>query len=495
MVGRIFLFVLLPLFSFADLSTLEDASGKFEVFCRGMKRPVQAGQVTRWETLGSRWVVGYVDEKPEGLFDLSYPYLTQRVSLGITGQGTSISEIKKVLMESVPEEELNGALENFKDDDLKLSPTWWKELPWKKTLKSEPNSFRLSDLKLSWKQDAQFKGLRDFLPGRFGLQSISAKEILQSFEFVKKDSGVLEMYWSPQGVFDSLYLNPIKVVDFNCKYYGLYEGLLQTAGNELLSFAADQIPVPVVHALVSAAINRFYRYLDLAEKGRDDMIMEHLEMVNEGHGPFQVFSNEQRDYIVEYILMAQTQGADILKWLIKKPLEVYQKDRAIDSWRIGNSQQWLSKKGLGSRLINPRFTVASDPRTSEKTLFLLAPDSILNHDTATVSIPFANPKSEYNLRIVREVYSALFIFGSYNIPMVGGIVRSAYGKAIEKPFNSVLRWESRLSAELENRNLANGEDWDSVLNQLNKQNMNPLELDREKLSSLMRKRKDHLRLP
>ncbi len=487
---------------------------------------VQWEEIRGWRNLGPRWAGG-LDQSGRliALYDLSYPTIQDRIPLGALdfvlanydtvlgllrqarGQMVSISGDNEKTEEYKKATEAIQAMEEIKKDSEKnklmqagsiLPANWWKEIPWKQSLKirsdaAAPTHFFLSDVnyRAVVKDWARFDQL---------MQKLGA-DFLDRMEFVLNSHGGYDFYWSPQRsnrVISDLPApsQPLKIADLRSPHCGIQEGMLQSTFASLLGQVIGQISLPVVAGFIQMAGGQWMDFQAELRRAHQAMALEMLESVEEdtsSSSPFSTLSAPEREAFGSYLMYSQSSKLTAWLWYFKSPVTTWAKQKEAANSQAGNSESYLLNHDQSINRLNLRFGVGTDSQ-SVKRLYLLAAPRYWNIFSPVVAIDYGHPNRIRNERALVEAGHSLvkFLEAFVTIPFVGRIASSAYDYLIEGPMHAGQYWEARLSAHLLLETPPNGtqSNWDYELDLIRQQMINPFEETRENQIRLIQGRRE-----
>lgn len=425
------------------------------------------------------------------------------------GQMVSISVNHEKTEEYKKATEAIQAMEEIKKDSEKnklmqagsvLPANWWKEIPWKQSLKirsdaAAPTHFFLSDVnyRAVVKDWARFDQLMQKL----------GPDLLDRMEFVQNSHGGYDFYWSPQR--SNLVISdipvpsqPLKVADLRSPHCGIQESMLQSVFADLLSQVIGQVTLPVIAGFIQMAGGQWMDFQAELRRVHQAMALEMLQIAEEdtsSSSPFSALSTPEREAIASYLMYSQSSKLTAWFWYFKNPVKAWAKQKQAESSQAGNSESYLLNHGQSIHRFNSRFGVGTDSQ-SVKRLYLLAAPRYWNIFSPVVAIDYNQPNRIRNERVLIEAGHSLvqFLEGFVTIPFVGRIASSAYGYLIKGPMHADQYWEARLSAQLLLETPPNGtqSNWDYELDLIRQQMINPFEETRENQIHLIQGRREAL---
>jgi hypothetical protein len=464
--------------------------------------------VKTWKTMGPRWAVGYDrDNLVIGVFDLSYAMPWTKVKVGsLTSPRVKAWDVLKVIkegevepadqdLENKAEKELAEKGDSDLDGTL-LPDDWRQHVPWKASMRAQSDIFSLSDFDMQ--KVVKEKDLKEFNKElEYAMSLIKDGEDLQflgdlfSQIQIAQDGKNFEIYFSP-AIETAKISKPKKIANLRNPKLSFLEAmkfeLLKKSIGQLTKFIIN----PIVKAFVETAISRVFHFVKVVNFSHYHMSLEVLADVSDASGlfPTNVLTEQDKVHMAESLEFAQSSLTMSWKWAFKKPFKEWASDREDQIAYGQNAQKWLSEKSVNFVLINPRFSTVN-----AADLVVLALKKIDKKKGPFT--PYVDGKmSPYRgKRIATEVVSAAVVFGTNFIPFVGGLLETLYKKVVESPMDKQRYWEARLTAVLEQRQAAMGEDWSTQLASLDGQRVNPFFKKRSDMEKLIEARKKAYDIP
>lgn len=467
-----------------------------------------------WVNLGIRFG-GALNSSGEviAVYDFSYPTFINRIKLGAWIPGKfdlePVKEQLKLALED-PETENRDLGEKAlahvnrlisSGDSGTFSENWWKSLPWKsKKIANQskpPQAFSLGDLDFEGaaKDRRKFRNLISQIEeviDRAEMGSFSARGLLDQIKFEKEPTGEsYEIAWYPKSTHVT---RPFKVADLMNERAILHRSMAWAVTGTLLAAMMSLIPVEGLNAFLATAVDRFTHYHSLLQGSHEDMLLELLNVTDDGssqYSPFLDLSEEQRKTATYSALMGGGALADGFQWIWKDPEEAWEKRKQKNDKLYSSSSAWLKKNGVEEKDLNARYGVGT--KGEKKWLHLLARRTARGKFGPYVSVDYQSPNRNFAERLSMEILSVAVIMGSYFI-QGGVLIKAAYTTLVEQKFNITRRWEARLIAYLEERQVWGQEDWIHELGILEHQRLNPFEMKRKDVLELIAQRKGLLGL-
>lgn len=474
-----------------DLEELEEFSAS----------ATSSSEISSWRDLGGRWVAA-LDRKGAALaiYDVSFPTALGPVSLArVGGSKFTLERLLELLqaydaptkaqakLAGLEEKQLSGAL---------LRDGWWREVPWKTEsalLASQdeaPKAFRLSDIDFARliKRPKLFLQSLEYLRSKFGIE-------LASFRYERQDDGSYQLLWRDGQMSLFAGIDAAKIADIKSPASGLVDALASKFAAQVASFAAGQIPVPVVSALVGTALERLLLFrselIILHQQQAREMLVQARENPTKGGLAFSSLSEEEQLRAGQSIVMAESGLFSSWQWLFKNSRKAWLESTKQELKAASLSREWLARNGTEVELQNDRYAAAraAFPGSEIGSLYLLA----FQGPGLSPKIAFnsTDPGKIFFERLLIETASTLVSFATRFIPLpfVGGVVSGAFDTVVRDPMVEAKKWDSRLIAHIEQ-----GAAWHEALPVLDRQRVNPLELPRKQLTSLIEHRKKRLGL-
>ncbi|MGK5083769.1 hypothetical protein WDW37_10740 [Bdellovibrionota bacterium FG-1] len=417
--------------------------------------------------LGTRWALERNNHgRAISIFDLSFPGFATRVALS----------------ETPPLEQWSTAQNN--KTLATTSTDWWRQIPWKDerltTFQNEPSRFLLSDI--------------DFLriatsPRRFARYSKAVEKrhphFFEQIEFIRNPDGHYTIYWNPSPL-DVKAASLYSIANLRKPKAQLTEAIARELIRAGLYTAVSFIPVPLVGALFGTALDRFFRYEDLLIYSHQDAFLEMME------DSLPELTPNEKGRAVTSILYFQSSLLDIPQWIWKKPISTWRKALKIQKTATILTRRWLQKQGEPYSTLSEHFDWTSSwDAPSPGRIYL---SSYLRFGVSSFSEPkwawdASKPHWIYGTRVALEIESAGVIFAAAWIPYVGMAATETYKTLVERPDDHARRWEARLIARLESLQNESHQDWEPILEILQRQATNPFEISRTRAKELIEKRR------
>jgi hypothetical protein len=494
-------------------------------------------EAAQWTALGQRWAVLRDGQgRAEALYDLSFPEFEGYLPLGLIGDrriktGELIRIIatagKETRVDEQEAEESIAMLSQQSEDALgeqALPTQWWKTVPWKKSARVKtfgslggasgvtsaaesdaPVSFLISDIDLKAASKKNQKKLEKALvevEARWAAIAAANPEVgagswTTHFALQSVDSG---HHYELSFVKPGFMRGPKKITDFQDLQWGFNESL----NIELLEESIGQVvnllnPTPVVSAIVKTALDRYFHYRRLTVRSHQHMAIELLNALQENDrafrdlgGPTGLTDAEIQKGLESLVFATQSMWSNY-KWIWKRPSQEWLSQQR-DVWSNSErSIEWLVEKGEWHQPFNARFAIArgSGGLTRLLQLGMRKPD---RGDGPFASYDEQHPSRLRRQRIAVEALTTAVTFCSKFVPLAGGLLRRVYRRVVEGPVNRAKAWEGRLLTQLEQRQVAYGEDWRQAIAVLESQRVNPLAPSREKTRRLIERRRLELGL-
>ena len=314
-------------------------------------------------------------------------------------------------------------------------------------------------------------------------------DVLGSFVFVRAPEGGYHVSWSyPQSPVSCSLIQsvsrPRKLIDLKGPMDGLVNDLRFEMLEAGLANAVDFIPMPVVQAAVATAISRLAHYFKMTE-------IEHVEMLHElvidpVDPLLHQLSHEQREAVIKAYEYSSTVGGDGWEWILSSTGAVWDKELKSEAKNAALSLSWLRGHDEEVTEINSRFSCATDTENFKR-LYLVAQQAPSKRVSPIVSIEYADPNRVVAERVFMEMVDIGVEFASHMVPKAGSLVTMAYNWLVQNRINATQYWEARLTQHLETR--ADQHNWDNELLILERQRINPLEINRSQMNRLIEERK------
>ena len=469
-------------------------------------QPSKWSDVKSWQPVGNRFATAYGDDgQLLALYDLSYPSLWKKVSLGVIGspmigpstlidtwnQGlATATDVPPAIMDAI--NALGSIPKDVMSQDL-FPKDWWKSVPWVNGthfVDIAPQSFRLTDMNLS--QLNLGGGLVSTLRQLYSnitdvTDNLSDQDVLGAFRFVQARDGGYEIQWDYPTRACSLDFSvskPRKLLDFKNTRGGLYENLRFQLLEVALSQGADYIPIPVVQAVVATAISRLAHYYQMT-------VVEHLEMLHQlfldGSDPvLNNMSDDDHGSFIEAFELTRTTPDSGWEWIFSSTDSVWNKGLTSDANTAEASRSWLRAHGNALWEFNPQFMLATDAQ-NQRFLYLASQQAPKNNSGPIVSIDYQNEAKVIDERIFMQLVDVGVEFASHFVPTAGSLVGMAYNYLVENRIDATQYWEARLVQHLEQR--PDASQWQSELAVLEAQRINPFEINRTEMNQLIADRR------
>lgn len=496
--------------------------------------PVRWEDIKSWQRLGPSWAAGRdAGGRLLGIYDLSYPDLTDRVKLGKLPKRADLQPA----LQALRAEEESGrpeagairaareALEKLLGGGVKLAGDmtlhalwpqgWHKSIPWRDQMMAQsaqaPQVFAFSDIDWGlWSQsfkDGQGFGKALETIDRAGRKAVlelglelpdEPGAFLRCFEWVSTDDAYEMIFRAPSKPKLS---RPALLADVRNPQNTLWNEVGIDVYQSAISFMLGQIPIPVVASLLQTTLGSFFSFRDNVRRAHSEMVLENLQAAQEatpdsrfGREWASQLSVEERVRMVDAILYGQTSLGSVFYWIWEKPQKNWAKDIQKGEAATQKSLTWLAAHGEDLSALNPRFGIGTD-RDSRQRLYLLARPRLLQTVHPNVAIDYATPRRIEAERIAMEAGTITldFVTGLIPIPLVGTVIGWGWYFAIEKPVRLSQRWDARLQSHLEWR-ASQGETWTLELQTLQRQRSNPLELPWDLVPRLIRGRAEAMGL-
>jgi hypothetical protein len=494
--------------------------------------PTQWEEIYSWKSLGSRWEAG-IDKTGQTLaiYDLSINEMKNRVFLGVLDPSLDgINDLISAFKEKQKEMNSFFALDNT-DSNLRLEvkkaiqtlneikiqyfqnfssldhnedrkeifpKNWWKQIPWKTSIRTlsedPPKKFSLSDIDFQRlaKNPEEFKNkLNEIGP-----------HLLEQLQFVSSGTGVYSIYWQPSQTQSVESTRPQKIVDLRCVECGYINTMMRSAAIQALTTVIGQIPVPALAGLLGAAVSEYIYFNFETTRLHEEMALEMIQEADESTlSPFSPLTSEERARAAQYLVLAQVGLLQSLQFIGSNSLPSWaeekwtkQKQEALDF--ANSSQKELASRGEKYALLNSRFAHTSEEGLNQKNIYVLAHPKQRQTDSPHLAIDFKNRTKIQEERIGLETGRALLNFLTFYIPVpvVGTLINTAYNWAVIGPMHHSQYWEARLASHLEDRQF-NNESWQEELQMIDRQRVNPFELESAKALEKVRLKRLLLHTP
>jgi hypothetical protein len=456
-----------------------------------------------WVMLGRRWA-GATDREGSirAIYDLTFPPGFPRARLGvIPARLPSPKELVRAAaaLEEAEDGEarppvLPAAEENF----TALEGIGPRQLAALARLAGTRGglAIRLSDLdwnRLSSGQPEKLAGALRSLGGTLGL----GPDWLSRIRLVPlgRDQGVaIELEPAPEAP-ASEPSRPRRIADLASRTALMWEGLAWDAVDQALTVVTGLIPVPMVSAVLSTVVNRYFKFQEHVVRLHQEMLYEALTRGERGEpSPFGdgVLTAAERGRAMHSLLLAESSLSTVWEWIFRRPRSVWRKRTLREEERATASRAWIYGHGFAVETdLGNAFARTLDPAGALR-LSVLA----RHGGKPRVAIDYAHPARRAAAREAIEVLSGAVDFAASYIPTfgVGTVVSLAYFHAVERPMRVSQRWEARLASVLYEREAQLGESWARELDLLEAQSSNLFDLPRAEAERLADERRRWLRL-
>lgn len=484
-------------------------------------------KVKKWTALGSRWALGSdANGRALALYDLSFSTLDDRRDLGrIGGPRPDAAELARELNASremiaeTPEEkaETDRAIARLTAQEMReisapaggtLAATvssaedlgdWVGQIPWKKVYGLDQTSekaralllaqsFTLDDVDLESTIDdlKEYQSNVAWIENEFveaGEGPVKVRDIYRHLRFNRQADGSYDIVFegtdNPAGLRKIAGIACVRDVRFTARVWNAFRNVFSLIFNKIRNAA--------VQGVFATALNRYSHYQELKLESHLAMVTEALVAADQGEGgPLASLPQEDRDNMKLSILLSQDSAIASLKRIFRAPRYEWTNFVSQEQTRTADGLAWLQQSGAEFSLLNPRFALQTRGQGSERAALLTLPRKSSYKKGPYVSYRYDSPEAIRARRIWIEREIIAVDFASRLIPLWGIVVRKVNERLLQSPMDTQKIWEARLTHVLEERERTlEGERgaWESEIETLDRQRVNPLEIPRSTMLS------------